>query len=280
MKLGFSMWGVPDVPVAEVFPVVAAMGYQGVELTVLPGWTTAIENLGTDERRELRDLSAEHDLPITSIAAHCNLLDPESSPAGIARIKAALELAVELDPDNPPGICTFSGGDPVDWEDVREDLLSTFADLAGQAANAGAVLTLEAHVGCAMDRPEQLLWVLQELNNPAAALNFDYSHFQALDYTIEKSLGILIDYTVHTHIKGNRGLWPDNEFLTPGEPGDDYNYANYLTAFDNLGFNGFQTVEISMMVQRRDGYDWREHARTGYNTMVGAFADAGLQCGP
>ena len=29
MKLGFSMWGAPDVPVAEVFPVVAAMGYQG-----------------------------------------------------------------------------------------------------------------------------------------------------------------------------------------------------------------------------------------------------------
>ena len=280
MKLGFSMWSAPDVPVSELFPRIAAMGYQGIELSVLPQWTTALESLGPGERQELRDLAGEHDLEITSIASHSYLLDPDTRDAGIARIRGALELAVELSPEKPPCICTFSGGDPADWEDVKGKLVGEFAGLAKHAAAVGAHLALEAHVGCAMDKPEQLRWVLQQIDSPAAVLNFDYSHFQALDYTIEDSLSTLIDHIVHTHIKGNRGIWPENEFLTPGEPGDDYDYANYLTAFDSLGYTGFQTVEISMTVQRRADYDAYEHAQIGYDTMVKAFAVAGLERDP
>ena len=57
MQLGCSTWGMPTVPIEEALAGIARIGYRGVEITVIPGYTTALEQLDAAERR--RQLAAE-----------------------------------------------------------------------------------------------------------------------------------------------------------------------------------------------------------------------------
>ena len=36
MKLGYSTWGMPLVEIDEAVPILAAQGYNGIEITVIP----------------------------------------------------------------------------------------------------------------------------------------------------------------------------------------------------------------------------------------------------
>ena len=49
MKLGYCTWGMPTVPVDTFIPFLAQLGYDGIELTVIPGYTTALSLLDAAE---------------------------------------------------------------------------------------------------------------------------------------------------------------------------------------------------------------------------------------
>jgi len=84
---------------------------------------------------------------------------------------------------------------------------------------------------------------------------------------------------VHTDLKDQRGRSPNHEFLVPGE--GDFDYARYLKALQTAGYTGYLTVEISVMVQRRPGYDPAEVASRSFRTVIAAAERAGvpLECG-
>ena len=68
----------------------------------------------------------------------------------------------------------------------------------------------------------------------------------------------------------------DGEIWLP-EPGEgDFDYARYLTAMDAAGYDGCITVEISVMVQRRPGYDPAEVARRSFATLTAAERAVGV----
>ena len=66
---------------------------------------------------------------------------------------------------------------------------------------------------------------------------------------IAESVGALAAHTVHTHVKDERGVAPNYQFLIPGE--GEFDYVAYLRAMREHGYTGFITAEISIMVQRR-----------------------------
>ena len=74
---------------------------------------------------------------------------------------------------------------------------------------------------------------------------------------------------MHTHVKDQKGVAPDFEFLIPGE--GDFDYVEYLNAMANTGYNDYITVEISIMVQRRDNYNPIKAAQQAYHTLQEAF---------
>ena len=45
MRIGYSNWGMPKVPIEEAIPAVAKMGYEGLEITVTPQWCTELAAL-------------------------------------------------------------------------------------------------------------------------------------------------------------------------------------------------------------------------------------------
>ncbi len=277
MKLGYSTWGMPTVPVDVALRHLADLGYDGVELTVLSRYTTALEKLDADERRRIARLLREYGLALPAIAGHTSLLaeDPEEHARNRERLFRTVDLAVEwAQEDGPPAIDTTAGGKPDEWAQRKDLLVERVAELAEYAARSGVILAMEPHVGSIIDTPAKMLELIHLVNMPNVQVNFDISHFNVMGIPIEESVSALAPYTVHTHVKDERGLVPDFEFLIPGE--GEFDYVAYLQAMRRHGYQGFISAEVSIMVQRRPNYDPLEAATLTYETLSRAFAQAGI----
>ena len=280
MKLGYSAWGMPKLSIDEQVKHIAALGYQGIEMICIPSSSTDVAALGAAERRRIRRLLDRAGLALPAIAAHANLLepDPEKLAANLARIRAGMDLAADLaGPEGPPCVVLMGYGRPETYEEVRETIAERFRGLAEDAQARGVTIGHEFHVGQAIDRPERILWLLKRVGHPAFRLNLDVSHLDVMGYSIADSVRPLVAHSVHTHVKDQRGRYPNHEYLTPGD--GDYDYVTYLREMAAGGYQGFITVEISVMVQRQPGYDPVATAKQSYEVLSRAFKDAGLPIG-
>ncbi|MDE0041995.1 MAG: hypothetical protein OXT74_08165, partial [Candidatus Poribacteria bacterium] len=69
MKIGYSTWGMPTLPVETTLAHLAALGFDGVELTVIPGFSTELDTLDSAERRRIRKLLDQYGLGLPAVAA-------------------------------------------------------------------------------------------------------------------------------------------------------------------------------------------------------------------
>ncbi|MBI3972884.1 MAG: sugar phosphate isomerase/epimerase [Chloroflexi bacterium] len=277
MRLGYSAWAMPQLPVAEQIALVRAAGYVGIELVSGPTSSLDAQHTDAGERRRIRARLADAELALPSIAGHGNLLepDPEKRAAQLARVQAAVDLAADLaGPSGPPCVVTMAYGRPDRYEQLREAVAGNFAGLARYAGRRGVVVALEPHVGQAFDLPEKVLWLLERVGSPHFRLNLDNSHFEVMGCDLADYVPLLAPFSVHTHVKDQRGRAPSYEFLVPGE--GDFDYARYLATMDRAGYRGFITVEISKQVQTRPDYDPAETAARSFETLTAAAARAGV----
>src|SRR6266852_5551718 len=195
--------------------------------------------------------------------------------ANLDRIRAGLDLAADLaGPAGPPPLVSMGYGTPETYDVDRDALAERFAGLARHAATTGGVLALEPHVGQAMDQPEKIVALMQAVDSPNFRLNLDNSHFEVMGRDMDEYLPLLVPYAVHTDLKDQRGRSPAHEFLVPGE--GDFEYARYLRALHSAGYDRYLTVEISVMVQRRAGYDPAEVATRPFRTVFDAARSANV----
>ena len=278
MKLGYSTWGMPKVPIDRALEHLSSLGYDGVELTVIPGYTTELSTLDAEERGRIKRLFRQYRLALPAIAAHSSLLesDPDRHAANVGWLKSAIDLAVDLTPGtDPPAVNTTPGGRPDGWEEIREVLVERTQELLEYASARGVTLAMEPHVGACIDRPDRMVWLIERVDSPFLKVNFDISHFDVMGMTIEETVPVLAPLSIHTHVKDQRGRHPDFEFLIPGE--GPFDYVRYLEAMRSAGYTGFITVEVSMMVQRRTDYDPYAAADLSYRTLSSAFEKAGIE---
>ena len=278
MKLGYSTWGMPKIPVDRALEHLAALGYDGVELTVIPGYTTELSTLDKAERSRIVGLLKKHNLDLPAIAGHTSLLatDPDEHAQNMARLKATVDLAVDWAIDGElPCIDTTAGGKPEEWDAVKSALVERTAELVDYAKSKGVIIAMEPHVSTAIDTPARALELLRLVDSPYLKLNFDISHFNIQGISIDESVSALAPHTVHTHVKDERGQVPDFEFLIPGE--GEFDYVYYLRAMQQQGYSDYVSAEVSIMVQRRPNYDALDAATQTYQTLAAAFDEAGIQ---
>src|SRR6266516_2827926 len=129
-----------------------------------------------------------------------------------------------------------------------------------------------------MDTPEKVVDLMQSVDSPHFRLNLDNSHFEVMGRDMDDYVPMLVPYAVHTDLKDQRGRSPAHEFLVPGE--GDFDYGRYVRALAAAGYDGYLTVEISVMVQRRPDYDPAEVANRSFRTLTHAADVAGvtLEC--
>jgi sugar phosphate isomerase/epimerase len=277
MLLSYSTWGMPSVPIEVAVAHCAALGFDGLELTVIPGWSTDGAALDAPARKRIRRLYDEHQLALGGLSGNTPLLaaDPAEHERNMTRFRGYLDLAAELQrPGERLPVSTTSAGDPGDWDTVKDALVERFGQLADHAQGAGVVVSMEPHVGAALHRPEQALWLLAQVDSPALAIHFDISHFNVQGMAMEEVIAQLAPHSAHTHVKDERGLAPDHAFLIPGE--GEMDYVRYLRLMAEVGYTGHIVVEISLMVQRRPDYDPLAAATQSYRVLSRAFDAAGI----
>ena len=277
MRLGYTTWGMPEVGIDQAVEHIAGLGYDGIEITVLPGWTTEISTLDRNERRRILLLLGKHGLTLSAIAGHASLLesDPEKHAANVARLRAAIDLAVDWAQDGRvPFVNTLSGGRTADWDAQHQLFVERMTEMVEYAQQQGVILAMEPHVDGLVDMPDKMVMILKLVDSPYLRVNFDISHFDIWGMSTEESVATLIPYSVHTHVKDQRGRYPDYEFLTPGE--GDFDYVDYLRTMQAHGYDGFINAEVSKMRQRQPGYDAMAACELSYRTLARAFEEAGI----
>lgn len=277
MRLGYSSWGMPQVPIDAILAHTASLGFEGIELTLVPGWSTELARLDAAETRRIRTLLDASGLALPSLAVHRDLVvdDADQWATNLAYLHKAIELAVALaDRDGPPIINNLVGGQSGEFEQHRTQLLERLADLVAYASVRGVTIAIEPHVNTVLESPTTTREIIEAIDSPYLRVQFDISHFDVLGFTIEESVPILAPLAVHTHVKDQRGKAPDFEFLIPGE--GPFDYVRYLHAMRDAGYQGFITGEVSVMVQRRPNYDPMAAAALTYATLSGAFDKAGI----
>ncbi len=277
MKLGFSGWAMREAPVDRQVEIVREAGYASMAL--VSGPTFGLDALTADgaERKRIRRLLDDAGLELSAVCGHATQLDPdpEKRAANAERIRATIDLAADLaGPEGPPCVVSMGYGTPETYEQDRELIAERFGELAEYAVKRGIVIALEPHVGQAFDQPEKVVWLMDRINSPGYRANLDNSHFECMGRDLDEYLPLLIPYSVHTELKDQRGIYPNHEYLVPGE--GDFDYARYLSAMQKAGYSGYVTIEISVMVQRRPGYDPAEVARRSFKTLVEAERASGV----
>lgn len=278
MKIGYCTWGMPTVPVDTFVPFLSKLGYHGIELTVIPGYTTDLALLDRAERKRILQLLKDHNLELPAIAAQTSMIeqDEEAAARNWKRLTDAVDLATEWAIDGvPPAVDTTVGGTSEQWDDLKGLVFERMGALAAYAAERGVVIAAEPHVANMLDTVDRVLELLDAVKAPNLKLNFDISHFNVQGYSIAESVSALGPHTVHTHVKDETGVVPDYQFLIPGE--GVFNYVEYLHAMKACGYDDYITAEISYMVQRRPNYDPLAAAEQTYNVLAKAFDEAGFE---
>jgi sugar phosphate isomerase/epimerase len=278
MKLSYSTWGMQTTPIDVAVRHCAALGFDGLELTVIPGWPTDAATMDAFERQRIRSLYDDAGIELCGISGNVPLLlaSMADADANEARFRTYLDLAAEL---QQPGerliVTTTTGGVPADWESRKNEVIDRVGRLAEYADRNGVMIGIEPHVGAALHRPEDVVWLVEQIGSPGLTIHFDISHFNVQGIPMEASVAMLAPLSLHTHVKDERGIAPDHAFLIPGE--GEMDYPRYLTLMRDAGYDGHIVVEISLMVQARPDYDALAAATQSYDVLSRAFETAGIE---
>jgi inosose dehydratase len=267
LELGFSLYGMKSLPLAEALRTCAEIGYKNVELPLNPGFPTELAALTDEKRRGLRELLAKNHLSVSALMLNLSLAATDAQHAdNLERITAAGQLAHELSPEKPPLLETVLGGKPAEWEALKDRMAERLRDWARAATDAKTAVALKAHVGSAVNSPERLLWLLGQVNSAAIVVGYDYSHFELAGLALADTLRALLPQTRFIHVKDTTGDSAKFQFLLPGQGRTDY--GAYFTLLRELGYRGPIVVEVSAQVFNKAGYDPVQAARESYAALA------------
>jgi inosose dehydratase len=277
--LGFSLYGMKSLPIAEALKACAEIGYDCVELPVMADWPADSTQLTAHARREILARLADHKLRLSALMENLPAVgdDREHAPR-LERLKRACELARELERNGRrPVVETILGGKAGEFESVKPLLVKRLDQWAQVARAAEVIVAIKAHVSNAAQQPRQLRWLLDEIASPWLQAAYDYSHFQLQGLKLAETLRELLPQTVFIHLKDTEHALGKRGFLLPGEGSIDYGEYSRLLAEST--YAGDVVVEVSGQVFGQAGYDPLAAARKCYNHLAPAMERGGVSRG-
>jgi sugar phosphate isomerase/epimerase len=272
----------------DLMRLIKKEGWEGVEFDTKRPHAAPMD-LSTNDRKDLRDLAADLDLPISAVSPNCDLSShvPEQREAMICYVRECIKLTRDL--GSPickifaawPGVVVRDGlgdyrytreiPDPYEewaaerWGIVRQSLI----ELAKFAEDEGVVLALQNHRPVVSDS-QDVLSMIKEVGSPALKACLDHETAEAV-----RQAGPLL---VHSHFNGEFRRDSDGRLRSTHKVG----YGPYVKALIGAGFNGFMNWEFchpAMQYGARAGIDY-VHEQTcralEYMKQLRAEAEAGL----
>ena len=269
--LGFKQYGMKKVPVREAINHIGKIGYKALSLTLMPTWDTEPKLLSKTDRIEIRKQISDLGLVLSTVMESLRLLPDTTRERNLERLRAAAGLAHELSPGAPAAIETTLGGRPAAWEQTRREMADELGLWAKTLEPLQAVVAIEGHVGNAVDRPEKVLWLLDQVKSPWIANLYDYSHYKLQGLGVRETLRQLASHTVAHHLKDSVGTEEKYRFLLPGESGE-IDYKEYAQTLREVGDCGALLLEVSAQIFNQPGYDGLATAKHCWDKMAPIFS--------
>lgn len=277
--LSFSTYAMRGIPLPKALSQIVDIGFDGVEIAIMPGHGAEPGQLSAARRNELRCQMDLIGLPLTALMEH---LPPSEDKAGhrrdLDRLAAAMELAHDLAwRRKPPLVQTVLGGGK--WEDCRSFYRDRLGDWVTVAKRHRVVLAIKPHRSGAMSRPEEAIWLIEQLDRPHyLRMVYDYSHYAYRDMPLEETVRTALPFTAHVAVKD--AVQQDDRvvFKLPGEQN-----THYPTLFSTLymgGYRGDICCEVSSMISRQRDYDPVAAAKLCYQNMAAALKTAHVRRRP
>ncbi|MBQ4226676.1 MAG: sugar phosphate isomerase/epimerase [Clostridia bacterium] len=243
-------------PVLEALDLTAKLGADGIQVYATRG-EMAPENLKGEKRKAfLREVKARG----LKISALCGDLghgfwDPERNPELIERSKLILDMAKELETDV---VTTHIGVVPESPDHPRFHIMQ---DACGQLAAYADSLKAHFAIETGPETSLTLKRFLDSLHSTGVAVNLDPANLVMVtgDNPVQAVYN-LKDYIVHTHAKDGVMLHENDPEVVYGIVHKDalvtgrgfeevplgegsVPFKEYLAALEDIGFNGFLTIE-------------------------------------
>jgi inosose dehydratase len=280
--LGQGNYGLPDYPVDKAINLINQVGYDSVELTLMPGWPTEPVKVSASQRRDIRRQVGDFGLAMPALLDTIRLLD-EDHKENLEKIRRGAQFGHDVNPGVggvTPCIQTILGGKSEDWDRKKDLAASRLKDWSEVAREMHMVVAFKGENMNLNDTSEKTLWLVQQVNSPWLRILYDYSHYQAGGETLEASLNRLMPYTVMISIKDGKNYKdkPGFERLLPGDGTIDY--TDYYRRLLKLGYHGHVVVEISHQLSARPGYDPVYAVKHSYENIAPIMAKVGVKRPP
>jgi sugar phosphate isomerase/epimerase len=277
MRLGFTTWSMVTVRAEEAIPLLAGIGFDSVEIAVVPGWRDAVDLLTPTRRRRIKQLLLEYDLALAAIAGNTDLLadNVDELAENWRNLTSTVDLAVEwATREGPPVVDTYVGGRRGEWDRKRDLVIERLGRLCDYAAERGVGIALQPHMDGALDTPDKVPGLVEAVGRRNLGITLDINDFTVQGIPVEEAVGQLAPFMRLAQVKDERGRQPNYEFVVPGD--GEFDYVGYLRALRAADYGGDVCVEISLRVQRQLGFDPARAAAHSYRVLAAAFDAAGL----
>jgi inosose dehydratase len=276
--LSIGTYSLKGMPLDDAIRRVAQIGYDGIEIATQPGFDGEPANLTLERRMDIRRRLDETGLRLTALMEQLTPAENEDQHVSdLGRLRRVLALARTLNNRRPPLVQTVLGGGT--WDEKKALFRDRLGDWVEAAAQTQVVLAIKPHRGGALSRPEEAVWLIQQLgDSPWLRMVYDYSHYAFRDMPLEDTVRVALPYTAHVVVKdaiqqGNKVV-----FGLPGE-GGTFDYARLLRLFYDGGYRGDVCCEVSSQVSKRLDFDPAAAAKTCYEVMAAAFSKANVPRG-
>ena len=255
--------------------LIARTGYDGVEISLIPGWPTEPARLSLRDRSRLRAMLVEHDLVVPALLENLRIADPAHIPGeNRERLLRAIELGQQIVPGTPPIFETVLGRRPGEWDDVKHQMVEEAGELASVAEQGRTVFCFKPHVAHAVNDVHRSLWLLEQVGSPWFRCTYDYSHLWLAGLELVPTMEQLIPVSPYVHLKDAIREGDSHRFLLPGD--GDTDYSELCSQLLRLGFKGYANVEVSAQIHRELDYQPILTTRVCYERMAAAFESAGI----
>jgi inosose dehydratase len=276
--LSIGTYSLKGLPLEDAVRAVAELGYDGVEVAVLPGFDGEPGRMPAARRRDVRRRIAGAGLALTAVMEQ---LTPAADDAGrraaLDRLRGAFALAADLGMAAPLVQTVLGGGRWDEKKGLYRDRLAGWVEAANEA---GGTVAIKPHRGGALSRPEEAVWLIRQLGDPPRLrMVYDYSHYAFRDMPLEATVREALPYTAHVAVKDAVRDGERVAFALAGEAGT-VDYVTLLRLLYAGGYRGDVCCEVSSQISGKPGYDPVAAARTCYRNMARAFERARVPRAP
>jgi sugar phosphate isomerase/epimerase len=256
MRLAFSTNAYMNFSFAEAVRRLAEIGYAGVEVMadVPHAWPAGLLE---EQKEAIRRALTENRLSISNVNAfmmnaisdprqkywHPSWIEPDRHYRRI-RVEhtiRSLSLAREL---GAPSITTEPGG-PVEagtsWSRALAEFAEALRPVTEHAERQGVLLLIEPEPGLLIERADQFLELMDQVDSPAVGLNFDVGHFYCVGEEPAPTIRRLAPYIRHFHVE-DIAATRVHQHLIPGEGAIDFPAT--FEAIRDIGYDGWITIEL------------------------------------